>query len=131
LTCPQDCGACNYCGDGNCGDGETCSTCPQDCGACNYCGDGNCGDGETCTNCLSDCGQCVTPEVVRPEDLCTETDECVIIEDGTDTGSDEDWDGPSGAFVAGGADWFWVAVWVLVLLNLVLVAMLVIRKMKK
>lgn len=85
-SCPGDCGACPYCGDGNCqsGAGEACNSCEVDCGACPYCGDGSCqaaadedcgtcpedceacprcGDAdcngdETCTSCVRDCGTC-------------------------------------------------------------------------
>lgn len=48
-----------YCGDGSCNNGETCSSCSQDCGACPViCGNGNCETGETCLTCASDCGAC-------------------------------------------------------------------------
>lgn len=43
------------CGDGVCGDGETCGTCSADCGQC--CGDAICDAeaGEDCATCLADC----------------------------------------------------------------------------
>ncbi|MFA6330228.1 MAG: hypothetical protein WCX64_06130, partial [Candidatus Micrarchaeia archaeon] len=41
VTCPADCGALNYCGDGICDYGESTSTCPEDCGvAPTTCSDG-------------------------------------------------------------------------------------------
>lgn len=47
------------CGDLVCNGGETCMTCAQDCGACQGCGDGTCNAGtEDCANCASDCGAC-------------------------------------------------------------------------
>ena len=46
----------NTCGDGSCGDNETCDSCPSDCGVC--CGDGSCAYGETCLSCEIDCGAC-------------------------------------------------------------------------
>jgi len=48
-----------YCGDGLCNNGETCSTCPGDCGTCITCGNGSCDNGETCSTCPGDCGNCV------------------------------------------------------------------------
>jgi len=47
-----------YCGDGICNNGETCSSCQHDCGRCTYCGDGICDGGETCSSCSQDCGKC-------------------------------------------------------------------------
>lgn len=54
------------CGDGTCGDDETCATCPNDCPCCDgvtcpdtpetFCGNGICDPGETCTSCHDDCG---------------------------------------------------------------------------
>jgi len=47
----------DYCGDGNCQEGEDCSTCSTDCGACvavSKCGNGICDSGE-CSTCSSDC----------------------------------------------------------------------------
>ena len=65
-TCEIDCGVCSggYCGDGTCNGGETCSTCELDCGDCSgeYCGDGICNGDETCSTCELDCGDCSTPE---------------------------------------------------------------------
>lgn len=46
------------CGDGRCAPEEWCDTCPQDCGSCNYCGDGNCDGGEEgwcCGDCYWTC----------------------------------------------------------------------------
>lgn len=50
----------NPCGDGECKNGETCSSCEDDCGTCPVCGDGNCEGtkGETCSTCSGDCGPC-------------------------------------------------------------------------
>jgi hypothetical protein len=60
--CPQDCGECPYCGDGNCNPDwdEWCDNCPEDCGECPYCGDGNCDQDweEDCEICEEDCGNC-------------------------------------------------------------------------
>jgi len=53
-------GACAWCGDGTCNNGESCGTCPGDCGACPYCGDGICNNGESCGTC-GDCGACPPP----------------------------------------------------------------------
>lgn len=48
-----------YCGDGSCNNGESCSSCSSDCGNCEYCGNGNCNSvTESCSNCPSDCGTC-------------------------------------------------------------------------
>lgn len=46
------------CGDGICdvGIGESPVTCPSDCGALKYCGDGICDYGESTTTCPADCG---------------------------------------------------------------------------
>jgi len=57
-TCAADCGACSVCGDGVCDWTEACDTCAQDCGACAACGDGVCDPGETCGTCAGDCGAC-------------------------------------------------------------------------
>ena len=57
-TCAADCGACAACGDGVCDWTEACDTCAADCGACAACGDGTCDPGETCGTCASDCGAC-------------------------------------------------------------------------
>jgi hypothetical protein len=43
------------CGDGQCGQVETCRSCPSDCGACNVCGDAGCDSGETQAMCPGDC----------------------------------------------------------------------------
>lgn len=44
------------CGDGYCGDSESCSTCPADCGICPVaCGNSVCETGETCAGCIADC----------------------------------------------------------------------------
>ena len=51
------------CGNGDCEDGEDCSSCEQDCGACDTpveCGNGECEEGETCGSCPNDCGECET-----------------------------------------------------------------------
>jgi hypothetical protein len=59
-TCPNDCGQCSSCGDGRCDDGETCNSCPEDCGICSTCGNGSCDPDETCGSCPEDCGSCNT-----------------------------------------------------------------------
>jgi len=52
----ESCGlVCQMCGDGTCGEGETCELCPDDCGNCEGCGDGACDDVETCETCPQDC----------------------------------------------------------------------------
>lgn len=47
------------CGDGICGDGDTCASCPSDCGPCcagaTCCGNGVCDPGESCGTCAEDC----------------------------------------------------------------------------
>ena len=48
------------CGDGSCGDNESCANCQPDCGFCEGCGNGSCDKGETCGNCVKDCGVCQT-----------------------------------------------------------------------
>ncbi|MCK4552625.1 hypothetical protein KAT80_00280 [Candidatus Pacearchaeota archaeon] len=45
LNAPEDCGVCEYCGDGVCNNAETCSTCSQDCGVCPSNNNGNGGNG--------------------------------------------------------------------------------------
>ncbi|MBN8615841.1 MAG: hypothetical protein J0L92_34930 [Deltaproteobacteria bacterium] len=59
-SCAGDCGVCPFCGDGDCQSaiGEDCGTCSDDCGACPRCGDGSCNGDETCTTCHRDCGPC-------------------------------------------------------------------------
>lgn len=57
VMCPTDCGIPEYCGNGICGIGETCSNCQKDCGVCQpICNNGICESGETQANCPSDCG---------------------------------------------------------------------------
>ncbi len=52
------------CGDGQCGEGEACTSCPKDCGPCKACGDGKCDAAtEDCGACPADCGACA-PECV-------------------------------------------------------------------
>lgn len=50
------------CGNGTCGDDETCVTCPADCGVCPppdpVCGDAECNGEENCETCEQDCGPC-------------------------------------------------------------------------
>lgn len=50
------------CGNGTCGDDETCNTCPDDCGVCPppdpVCGDATCNGDEQCETCEQDCGPC-------------------------------------------------------------------------
>ena len=55
---PDCAGECALCGDGVCGDVESCRLCPADCGACAECGDFLCDASETCTSCPGDCGAC-------------------------------------------------------------------------
>lgn len=38
--------------------GEDCSNAEEDCGACEFCGDGICNNEETCSTCSGDCGAC-------------------------------------------------------------------------
>ncbi len=65
LTLTVVCAVKPSCGDGQCGDGETCSGCPKDCGTCPACGDKNCdATTENCGSCPADCGACAT---VAPE----------------------------------------------------------------
>eukprot|EP00698_Gefionella_okellyi_P010667 TRINITY_DN2778_c0_g1_i1.p1 TRINITY_DN2778_c0_g1~~TRINITY_DN2778_c0_g1_i1.p1 ORF type:complete len:847 (-),score=168.95 TRINITY_DN2778_c0_g1_i1:242-2782(-) len=59
FRCCRDCGGCDVCGDGVCGQSEGCFDCPSDCGACAAtCGDGQCNGAETCSSCSRDCGYC-------------------------------------------------------------------------
>lgn len=60
-SCPQDCGACLFCGDGLCSAGEMCN-CTVDCGSCNICGDAVCTPNENCSSCPMDCGFCCGDE---------------------------------------------------------------------
>jgi hypothetical protein len=55
-NCAVDCGTPAYCGDGNCDGGETKNSCSVDCGTPAYCGNGVCDGGETGYNCPVDCG---------------------------------------------------------------------------
>ncbi len=53
----------SICGDGACGELESCSTCDSDCGSCPsqpFCGDEACNDLESCSTCSSDCGNCLS-----------------------------------------------------------------------
>ncbi len=54
--------AIDICGNGICAStglpAETCLTCPEDCGPCDYCGNGICHPTESCSSCASDCGAC-------------------------------------------------------------------------
>ena len=43
------------CGDGVCGELETCRMCPEDCGACDLCGDYFCDPSESAQTCPGDC----------------------------------------------------------------------------
>ncbi|MBI5543278.1 MAG: hypothetical protein HY901_05280 [Deltaproteobacteria bacterium] len=56
LSCPDDCGPCEFCGDGRCAADERCESCEEDCGPCPACGDERCDPLEDCTSCPSDCG---------------------------------------------------------------------------
>ena len=50
-----------YCGDGECGEDESCADCEDDCGVCTECGNGICEGGEPEENpevCPEDCGSC-------------------------------------------------------------------------
>ncbi len=68
----------DYCGNGYCGSGETCSNCEADCGPCVVCGDGVCSaaGGENCANCQSDCGACPPPSDVCGDGICSGTESC-------------------------------------------------------
>jgi cysteine-rich repeat protein len=69
-SCPGDCGACPYCGDGVVNQGsEECDrddgvpehyTCTEGCSLeyVPYCGDQSCDSNETCSSCPGDCGNC-------------------------------------------------------------------------
>lgn len=50
------------CGNGTCGEGETCVNCAEDCGVCPppepVCGDAACNGEEQCETCEQDCGPC-------------------------------------------------------------------------
>ena len=82
------CAACDVvkCGDGLCDPNvEDCAKCPQDCGACPVCGDGNCDANENCESCPGDCGECqpacceTSPSPGCPEDPAIEA--CVCAQD--------------------------------------------------
>jgi hypothetical protein len=61
-SCAQDCGPCPAaCGNGLCESGESCLSCFTDCGPCSACGNGICEFGESCTTCATDCGSCPNP----------------------------------------------------------------------
>ncbi|MBN1283968.1 MAG: hypothetical protein JXB47_01075 [Anaerolineae bacterium] len=66
--CPGGCGGgpSEYCGDGSCNGGESCSSCPDDCGSC--CGNGACDNGETYGSCKKDCVP--PPPGVDPDPAC-------------------------------------------------------------
>jgi len=67
-----------FCGDGDCGSGESCSSCPGDCGACpieTYCGDEECNGNEDCETCPGDCGTCQT-ETYCGDGTCDADEEC-------------------------------------------------------
>jgi len=49
------------CNDGKCDSGE-CNSCPQDCSFGDCCPDGDCNNGETCSTCEEDCGVCPVGE---------------------------------------------------------------------
>lgn len=63
YSCHQDCGYCNYANGHSCSRDIDCwgGHCVN--GLCRssayYCGDGECDEGETCSSCQSDCGKCV------------------------------------------------------------------------
>ena len=67
-----------YCGDGNCtlSIGETCSTCPDDCGVCPFCGDGNLNIGEQCDDGINNSQVC-TPAYGENCTYCSDT--CALI----------------------------------------------------
>ncbi len=82
------CASCDVvkCGDGLCDpNAEDCEKCPQDCGACPVCGDGNCDANENCESCPGDCGECqpacceTTNTPGCPEDPAIEA--CVCAQD--------------------------------------------------
>ncbi len=74
-SCPGDCGQCPHCGDGQCQEWETCSNCPGDCGSCPVvCGDGVCEGGESCSVCPGDCGEC---QPVCGDGVCDSVEDCV------------------------------------------------------
>lgn len=70
ATLQVTCTAPAYCGDGMCGNGETCTGCPGDCGACTTCGDKTCDKAtENCGSCAADCGPCPPlPPECTPKD---------------------------------------------------------------
>ena len=65
LNCVDDCGICEFCGDGTCGATESSTSCCQDCGS--ICGDGVCNCGESSSSCVSDCGSECTPSCTGKE----------------------------------------------------------------
>jgi hypothetical protein len=65
------------CGDGSCGEGESCTSCPSDCGPCApRCGDGMCATSETCTSCPGDCGPCPASCTASSCAACAENTAC-------------------------------------------------------
>src|SRR5262245_36451736 len=57
-SCAPDCGKCSSCGNGKCDGSDTCGNCPEDCGLCETCGDHTCNGSEDCGSCPQDCGKC-------------------------------------------------------------------------
>ncbi len=71
------CAAC--CGDGVCGEGESCRTCAPDCTDCIVaCGNQECQVGEDCENCPADCGEC---PIVCGDGVCNGDETCVACLD--------------------------------------------------
>jgi hypothetical protein len=67
--CSEDCKPCVglYCGDGSCNNEETCASCSKDCTEDCDCGDGHCDEEtETCTSCSRDCGATSCAKVECP-----------------------------------------------------------------
>lgn len=85
---------CDWCGDGYCQAGESCSNCVEDCNSCSassYCGDGICNVGECGSGCWKDCrflecenGVC---EPEKGENCASTPNDCKCVDGYCDTAS--------------------------------------------